>query len=112
MVYSKVIQGFSVSGASLNKLPPFEGPLGHVLYSEQAIILKTQSSMWWCSWLFLTESVILTRPTKAAWMLGGGSPNLSSNRRPRSLEYGCVKLRLGREEVYYEYFVCRGQSSV
>ena len=27
-------------------------------------------------------------------MLGGGSPNLSSNRRPCSLEYGYVKLRL------------------
>ena len=24
------------------KFTPFEGPLGHVLYSEQAIILKTE----------------------------------------------------------------------
>ena len=34
------------------KFTTFERPLGHVLYSEQAIILKTQSSMWWCSWVF------------------------------------------------------------
>ena len=46
--YSNVIEGFSVSGASLEKLTPFEGPLEHVFYSEQARILKTQSSMWWC----------------------------------------------------------------
>ena len=34
------------------KFTPFEGPLAHYLYSEQVIILKTQSSMWWCSWVF------------------------------------------------------------
>ena len=34
-----MIEGFSVSGASLEKLTPFEGPLEHVFYSEQARIL-------------------------------------------------------------------------
>ena len=41
-----------------------------------------------------------------------GSPTLSSNRRPCSLECGCVKQRLGRKEVCHEYFACRGQSGV
>ena len=41
-----------------------------------------------------------------------GSPNLPSNRRSFSLECGCMKQHLGREEVCHEYFVCRGQTGV
>ena len=41
-----------------------------------------------------------------------GSPNISSNRRPCSLECGYVKQGLEREEVCHEYFVFIGQSGV
>ena len=42
------------------KFTPFEGPLGHVLYSEQAIILKHRAARGGARGYFLTESTILT----------------------------------------------------
>ena len=61
-------------------------------------------------WSDLAVAVVAIQETSPE--VKRGSRNLPSNRKSCSLESGCVKQRLGKEEVCHEYFVCRGQSGV
>ena len=94
------------------KFIPFGRPVGHALNSKQLRILNMQSSMWWCLRGFLDWINYFNKIQEPNPEVKRRSPRLSSNRRPCSLECGCVKQRLGREEVCHEYFACRGQSGV
>ena len=91
---------------------PLGGPWAMSSDSKQLIILKTQSRKWCCLWGFFDWINYSNKTQKTSLEARRGSPNLSSNRRPSSLECGCMKLGLGREKVCHEYFVRREQSGV
>ena len=67
------------------KFTPIGRPLGHVLNSEQLRLLKAQSRMWWCSWVFLTKYSNTTQKTSLD--ARRESPNLPSNRSPCYLQW-------------------------